>query len=89
MSVGATVRHHNWRPGEKERFSTANDIRSLELSLRVLRGRNPPVGRLRAGLIRLLGGTVGKPSELREIRRLEGLLEERRARLRQLRVEHG
>ncbi len=84
MGAVANVNVRSWRPGEKARHAAKNDIKSLELSLRVLRDRNPQVGRARAWLIRMLGGTVGRADELREIRRLEGLLENRRKDLRAL-----
>lgn len=89
MGFQAMAKYHDWKPGEKSKFSTSNDIKSIERSLRVLRNRNPRVGRVRARLIRWLGGSIGNPSEMREIKRLEGLLNERRARLHELRGVFG
>lgn len=69
MAASAKVTHHDWKPGEKAQHSARNDIRSLELSLRVLRNRNPRFGKR---------GPFGNVRELAEIERLEALLEARR-----------
>lgn len=89
MGAAARVTRREWKPGEKAKHSTRNDIRSLETSLHVLRNRNPKVGRLRSWLVRRLGGTVGSRRETAEIRRLEALLGERRAELARLCDEFG
>lgn len=88
MGAVAHARRHDWRPGEKEINSVGNDIRSMEHTLSVLRQRNPPVGRIRAWIIRKLGGQIGRPREIEQIREVESTLDERRARMHELRVQY-